>query len=109
LRKGSEVAPDSNANLYDEIVRLREKVHSLTTRVTTLELHGETMSKTLDRVETQVNRLSTADEIAEAVARHDQSRNRLTLKPGQKYTLLAGLGIVLANLLLRLFGVEGPI
>lgn len=61
----------------------------------------------MDRVETQVNRLSTADEIAEAVARHDQSRNRLTLKPAQKYSLLAALGIIAANLILRLAGIEG--
>jgi hypothetical protein len=63
--------------------------------------------KTLDRIETQVNKMSTADEIAEAVARHDSSRNRLTLKPAQKYSLLAALGIIAANLILRLAGIEG--
>jgi uncharacterized protein YigA (DUF484 family) len=99
--------PQSNAGLYEELVRLREKVHALATRVTTLELYGTEMRKTMDRVETQVNRLSTADEIAEAVARHDQTRNRLTLKPAQKYSLLAALGIIAANLILRLVGIEG--
>jgi uncharacterized protein YigA (DUF484 family) len=101
------VAPDSNANLYDELVRLRDRLHALADRVTTLELYGEHMKKTLDRVETQVNRLSTAEEIADAVAKHDQTRNRLTLKPAQKYSLLAALGIVAANLILRLAGIEG--
>jgi uncharacterized protein YigA (DUF484 family) len=105
-RQESSAVPQSNAGLYDELVRLREKVHALATRVTTLELHGAEVRKTLDRVETQVNRLSTADEIAEAVARHDQSRNRLKLTGGQKTAILAGLGIVIAGVLRGLFGVE---
>jgi hypothetical protein len=38
-------------------------------RVNTLEVHTEGMRKTLDRVETKVDAISTADQIAEAVAR----------------------------------------
>jgi hypothetical protein len=100
------VAPQSNEGLYREVVRLRDQVHELTRRVDIVELHGEQMKQTLDRVETQVNRLSTADEIAEAVAKHDRSRGTLRLKPAQKAAIIGGLGLFVAGVLRGLFGIE---
>jgi capsule polysaccharide export protein KpsE/RkpR len=100
------VALDSNAHLYEEVVRLREKMHDLTHRVNTLEVHTDGMRKTLDRVETKVDAISTADQIAEAVAQHDRSRNTLQLKPGQKAAILGAIGFIVAGVLRGLFGIE---
>jgi hypothetical protein len=100
------VSPDTYEHLYEEVVRLREKVHALTGRVNTLEVHTEGMRRTLDRVESKVDAISTAEQIAEAVARHDRSRNTLNLKPGQKAAIIGGIGLFVAGVLRGLFGVE---
>lgn len=100
------MAPDSSEHLYEEVVRLREKTHDLTHRVNRLEMQSEGMKKTLDRVETKVDAISTADQIAEAVAQHDKSRNTLQLKPGQKAAILGAIGFLVAGVLRGLFGFE---
>jgi hypothetical protein len=64
------------------------------------------MKKTLDRVETKVDAISTAEQIADAVAQHDRTRNTLNLKPGQKAAIIGGIGLFVAGILRGLFGLE---
>jgi hypothetical protein len=101
------VAPQSNVGLYEELVRLRDRVHELANRVTTVELQTIGMKETLEKVDRKVDRLATADEVARAVADHDRENQRVTLTRTQKSAVLGALGIIAANLILRLAGIEG--
>lgn len=99
--------PDSPEGLYQEQLRMRERLHALEATTTALGLQQREMISTLARVEKKVDEMATADEIARKVAETVEQRRRLRLTHLQKLALFVLAFIPAANLALRLAGIEG--
>lgn len=99
--------PESNEGLYQEQLRMRDRLHALESTTYALRLQQDSMARTLEHIETKVDAMATADEIAKKVAETVERRRHLRLSRFQKVALFGVALVPALNLLLRLGGVEG--
>lgn len=82
----------------DEILRLRDRVHALTTRVVSLELRQQILIEWRDQMTEVVNELRESDAIADAVSRRLQERRSFALSRAQTWAAIVAACVAACGL-----------